>query len=174
LGTALVQYNECSEPVHQHKEQLMARIEAFVDIAARSMEVFRFCHDLERRPEWDERVVHAEMVTPPPLRTGSVIRIDAGRSGQYQFTWDAEYTRYHVPSESAVRVLDAAPSSPFRTGTETWRFEHTGSSTNFILVWEYEPRGLLARIGDALGRRAATRRAIERSLENLKAMIEAG
>ena len=46
--------------------------------------------------------------------------------------------------------------------------------TRLTVVWDYQPRGFLARIANALGRRAATRRAIRRSLANLKAMIEAG
>jgi hypothetical protein len=143
----------------------MARIEQSIEIKARPMEVFRFSHDLDRRPEWDERVVDAEMITPPPVRRGSVIRIDAGRGGQFHFTWDAEYTTYQIPSSSTLKVLDAAPSAPFRGGTETWRIDQTG---------EYRPRGIIARIMDVLGRRAATGRAIRHSLQNLKNMIEKG
>lgn len=150
----------------------MARIEASIQIAARPATVFRYCHDLDRRPEWDERVVGAEMITPPPVRSGSVIRIDAGRSGEYQFTWDAEYTTYQMPSGSTLKVLDAAPSAPFRSGTETWRLRQTGEGTDFTLIWEYQPRGFIARITDALGRRAGTARAIRQSLEKVKTLIE--
>jgi uncharacterized protein YndB with AHSA1/START domain len=152
----------------------MARIQASIEIHARPREVFRFCHDLARRPEWDERVMAVEMITPPPLRTGSVIRIDAGHDGQFLFTWDAEYLRYYIPTESALRVLDAAPSSPFKTGTLTWRFEQSSHGTRFTIIWEYQPRGFLARIGDALGRRHATQGAIQHSLKNVKNRIESG
>lgn len=152
----------------------MTRIQASVEIAAPPTTVFRFCHDLGRRPEWDERAVGLEMITPAPLRRGSLIRIDAGRAGQFQYTWEAEYTSYQMPSGSALRVLDAAPSSPFKSGVETWQLSKSADGTLFKLTWEYEPRGFLASIADALGRRAGTRRAIRRSLENLKALIEAG
>jgi hypothetical protein len=152
----------------------MARIEASIEIHARPREVFRFCHDLARRPEWDEQVVGVEMVTPPPLRTGTVIRIDAGRDGQFLFTWDAEYIRYYIPTESALRVLDAAPSSPFKTGTLSWRFEQSSRGTLFTVIWDYQPRGFLARIADTLGQRRATQGAIRRSLENVKERIESG
>ena len=152
----------------------MARIEASIEIAAPPATVFRYCHDLDRWPEWDERVVGVEPITGKPIRTGSLIRIDAGRSGQYLFTWDAEYLRYYMPTESALRVLDAAPSSPFKTGTLTWRFEQSSRGTLFTIIWEYQPRGFLARIGDALGRRRATQGAIHRSLENVKNRIESG
>ncbi len=152
----------------------MARIEASIQITAAPMTVFRFCHDLERRPEWDERVVGGELITKPPIRRGSLVRIDAGLSGQYKYTWDAEYTDYRSPSGSTLKVLDAAPSSPFTSGTETWQFSQTSGGTRFILIWEYQPRGFITRISDALGRRAATARAIRRSLKNLKTIIEAG
>jgi uncharacterized protein YndB with AHSA1/START domain len=152
----------------------MARIEASIEIAASPTTVFRFCHDFDRWPEWDDRVVGVELITTKPLRTGSLIRIDAGRSGQYSFTWDAEYTSYQYPGGSTIKVLDAAPSSPFKSGSEAWQLTRTADGTRFTLIWDYQPRGIIARIADALGRRAGTRRAIQHSLANLQALIEAG
>ena len=63
---------------------------------------------------------------------------------------------------------------PFGTGSESWQFSSTSGGTRFTLVWDYQPRGFLARLADLLGRRASTRRAIRRSLVNLKQVIEAG
>jgi uncharacterized membrane protein len=161
-------------PFRPNQEQSMARIEESIEIAAPPSTVFRFCNDLKRRPEWDDRVVNIEVLTSPPIRRGSLVRIEAGRSGQFQFTWDGECTNYQMPSASAFKVLDAAPSSPFRSGTETWAFAKTADGTRFTLTWEYQPRGILSRIADVLGRRTRTRRAVRRSLENCKALIEAG
>ena len=152
----------------------MARIEVSIEIAAPRAEVFRACHDLNRRPDWDERVVGAELITPPPLRRASLIRIDVGRSGKFKFTWEGEYVSYQLPSSSTVSVIDAAPSSPFKKGTEHWDFSQTADGTHMTIVWEYEPRGLLSRIGDTLGGRSATRHAIRRSLHNLKTLVETG
>ena len=150
----------------------MPRIEGSIDIAAAPSTVFRFCHDLARRPDWDERVVGAEMLSSAPVRRGSLVRIDAGRSGKFLYTWDAEYTSFQLPSGSTVKVLDAAPSSPFKTGTETWQFSRVGENTRFSLTWDYQTRGIYARIADSLVRRAATNRAVRRSLDNLKYLIE--
>lgn len=150
----------------------MARIEESVNIAAAPTSVFKLCHDIARRPEWDTRVVGVEMLTPAPIRRGSLVRIEAGRAGKFLFSWDAEYVSYQFPSGSTLKVIDAAPSSPFTAGTETWQFNRSGDETRFTLVWEYRPRGFIARIGDALGRRSATRRAIRRSLNNLKVLVE--
>jgi len=151
----------------------MARIEASIEIAAAPATVFRFCHDLDRWPEWDDRVVGVEPLTGKPIRTGSLVRIDAGRSGRYLFTWDAEYTSYQFPSGSTLKVLDAAPGSPFKSGTETWQLTRTAEGTRFTLIWSYQPRGIIARLTDALGRRTGTRRAIQRSLANIQTLIEA-
>jgi hypothetical protein len=152
----------------------MARIEESIEITAAPADVFRLCHDPKRRSEWDVRVVGVELLTPGPIRRGSLIRIDAGRSGQFLFTWDAEYTSYQWPGSSTLKVIDAAPSSPFRVGTENWQFNKSGGGTRFTLTWDYQPRGFIARVADALWRRAGTRRAIRRSLNNLKTLIEAG
>jgi hypothetical protein len=153
----------------------MARIEEHVEIAASPSVVFQFCHDLARRGEWDERMVRAELLTGEPVRRGTLLRIDAGRAGKYLFSWDAEYTEYQFPSNSTLKVLDAAPSSPFGAGgTEAWQFSRTGSGTQFSVCWDYKPRGFLNRLADALGQRASNRRAIRRSLANLKKLIESG
>jgi hypothetical protein len=150
----------------------MARIEVSVDIAAPRTDVFLFCHNLDRRPEWDDRVVGAELITQAPLRRGSLIRIDAGRSGRFKYTWEAELVNYQLPSSSTMKVIDAAPSSPFKSGTEHWEFSQTADGTHFAIVWEYQPRGILSRISDALGGRSATRIAIRRSLKNIKTSLE--
>lgn len=152
----------------------MARIEESIEIAAPSANVFRFCHEVERQPDWDVRVTRVELLTSRPVRQGTLIRVDAGRASGNIFSWDGEYVSFQYPTTSTVKVLDAAPSSPFKSGSETWQFTSTGSGTRFTLVWDYTPRGLFARIGDALGGRASIRRAIRRSLANLKALIESG
>jgi len=152
----------------------MARIEEHIEIAVAPSALFRFCHDDTRRPDWDEQVMRIELLTSKPVRRGTLFRVDASRSGKFAFSWEAEYAEFQFPSSSTVRVLDAAPSSPFSTGTERWQFSSVSGGTRLTVVWDYQPRGFLARIANALGRRAATRRAIRRSLANLKTMIEAG
>jgi hypothetical protein len=150
----------------------MTCIEESIEIAASPSAVFKLCHDIARRPEWDARVVRVELLTPAPLRRGSLVRIEAGSKGKFLFSWDAEYADYRFPGGSTLKVLDAAPSSPFKSGTETWRVDKSPDGTRFVLLWEYTPRGIIARLRDSLGRRAATGRAIRHSLSNLKALAE--
>jgi hypothetical protein len=148
------------------------RIEEQIEIAAKQADVFRFCHDGGRRAEWDEQVKGVELLTPPPIRQGTLLRVDAALAGSV-FTWDGEVTGFQFPASSRVRVIDAASSSPFGQGSQlTWQLSASGNSTRFTWIWEYEPRGFIARIKDSLGGRAATQRAIKSSLNNLKAIME--
>ena len=152
----------------------MPCIEESIEIAAAPVDVFKFCHDTARWSEWNERVVGMEMLSSKQIRRGTLLSIDAGRAGRYLFSWDAEYTEFQFPRGSTRRVVNAASSSPFKSGTEVWKFDSAGSGTRFTVEWEYQTRNFLSRIGDALGRRAATRGAIRRSLAKLKTLLEGG
>jgi uncharacterized membrane protein len=152
----------------------MPYIEEQIEIAAARADVFRFCHDITGWPEWNEQVTGVEVLTPAPVRTGTLLRID-GSSGGSVFSWDAEFVGFQMPGGSRLRVLDAAPSCPFGKGSEiTWQLESVGAETRFTWKWDYKPHGFLASITDKLGGHAATQRAIKRSLDNLKAVIESG
>lgn len=151
----------------------MPRIEEQVDIKAAPSDVFRFCHDVERRPEWDERVASVKVLSGTPIRRGTLVRIDAQPPRGPVFSWEGEYVEFQFPSRSEVRVIDAAPSSYFRAGSEVWQVSSSGGDARFTVAWDYEPRGILGRILDVLGGRARVRRAIGRSLANLKQAMEA-
>lgn len=153
----------------------MPKIQEEIEIAAPPAEVFRFAHDVASRPKWDVRVVRMELLTSAPLRSGTLFRIDAGSGGVVSFSWDGEVMAYRFPHSSMIRVMDAAPSSPFTRGTtEAWEFTATGNGTRVTITRDYKTRGFLGRLGDALGGRAAARRAIRRSLLNLKRLLEKG
>ena len=151
----------------------MPRIVESVEINVPRADAFKFCHDIASRPEWDEQVAHVELLSPKPVRQGTLLRIDA--KGGSVFTWDAEYAGYHFPSDSKLRVLDVAKTSPFGRGSElNWQFEQTSGRTRLTWVWDYKANGIIASIVDTLGRRITTRRAIKRSLANLKEVLESG
>jgi hypothetical protein len=151
------------------------RIEEQIDIAAIPADVFRLCHSVDSRPEWDEQVIHMELLSPPPIRSGTLLRVDARQAGRSVFSWDGEVITYQFPRSSQVRVIDVASSSPFAPGSQiSWQFSSVGSSTRLTWVWDYQAQGILARIFDTLGGRASTQRAIRNSLNKLKAMVESG
>lgn len=167
---------QLANPFIQPQDKNVPIIEETTDIAAGPADVFRFCHDARSRPEWDEQVLRIEFLTPPPIRQGTLLRIDAKPAGgSTVFGWDAEVISYHFPTSSRLRVLDTALSSPFGPGSEiNWEFSAVGGGTRVTWTWNYKPRGFIASIRDTLGGRAATQRAIRNSLSNLKSMIEAG
>jgi uncharacterized protein YndB with AHSA1/START domain len=150
----------------------MPRLKEQIEIARCPTEVFRLCHDVDRRPEWDERLMRIQVLTPKPVRSGTVVRIDTQLATGKVFSWEGELVDYSFPSRSTVEVIDAAPSSYFVTGSEEWRLETSNGGTVFTLAWDYSPRGLIGRIVDVLMRRGTIRRAIRQSLENLKELAE--
>jgi uncharacterized membrane protein len=163
-------------PLDSQQERDVPIIEETIDIEAGPADVFRFCHDAKSRPEWDEQVLRVELLSPAPMRLGTLLRVDAKpASGSSVFTWDAEVVSYHFPMSSTIRVLDTAFSSPFGPGSEVnWEFRSVSGGTRVTWIWSYKPRGFFASVRDALGGRAATQRAIRNSLKNLKAMVEGG
>ena len=153
----------------------MPHIEEFIDIAAPIGDVFRYCHDITRRPKWDVQVSGIELLSPAPVRQGTLFRVDASYGGKAVFSWDAEYVAFQFPLASRVRVIDTAASSPFAVGSEaSWQFSSAGGQTHFTWAWDYKSRGFIARITDVLGGRAATRRGIQHSLAKLKELLEKG
>jgi len=152
----------------------MPRIEEQIEVSVARADVFKFCHDVKQRPEWDEQVDNVEILSPGPIRQGTLVRVDA-RQGGSVFSWDAEVSAYTFLQSSRVKVLDAAKTSPFARGSEIiWEFEPVDGGTRMTWIWDYKPNGFIARIMDGLGRRSATRRAMKRSLANMKNMLEAG
>jgi len=153
----------------------MPEISEYIDIAAPRADVFRFCHHLPSWPEWDEQVAHVEMLTPKPLRRGTLLRVDASPNRGPVFSWDAEVVDYQLPTSSSLRALDTAASSPFAKGSVlSWQFSTVSGGTRFVWTWDYKPRGIIAKIMDWLGRRRATHQAIKQSLTNVKELIESG
>jgi hypothetical protein len=159
---------------HNAQEKNMPSIEESIEVAAAPATVFKFCHDVDRWTEWNDRIVGVELLSSNIIRRGTLLSVDAGRAGEFLFSWDAEYTEFQFPRASTLRVINAAPSSPFKTGSESWKFDSVGGGTRVTVLWDYEHRSFIARIADALGGRAGTRNAIRRSLASLKTLVEAG
>ena len=68
----------------------MPSIEESIEIAVAPAAVFKLCHDVARWSKWNDRVVGVEMLSPKPVRRGTLLSIDAGRAGEFSFSWDAE------------------------------------------------------------------------------------
>ena len=88
----------------------MARIEEQVEIAAPSSDVFRLCHDIAKRPLWDERVGRIELITSAPIRSGTLIQVDERRGGNV-FGWEGEYAEFKYPLNSRSWTPQSAAHS---------------------------------------------------------------
>jgi uncharacterized protein YndB with AHSA1/START domain len=153
----------------------VTKIVESIHIAASPTEVFRTCHDLELRPEWDARVDHIELQgLSNILRKGALVRVDSHAGSRLPFSWEGEYTLFSMPRGSTVRVMETALVSHFRPGsTEEWHFEPADGGTRFTIIWNYKVRGFLGRLYDRLYRRASAARAIRRSLAQAKELLQA-
>ncbi len=153
----------------------MPRIEEQIDINTARADVFRFCYDFNRWPEWNEQVSHVELLSPKPIRAGMLLRIDAQHGSSAVFSWEAEIISYHTPSGSTIQALDTASSSPFAAGSKLiWEFSSVNGRARLSWVWDYETRGFVSSIKNKLGGQNTTRKAIKQSLINLKTLLEAG
>ena len=153
----------------------MTKIVESIQITASPTQVFSFCHDLKRRPEWDVRVDRIELQgLSNVMRKGALVRVDSRARKGLAFSWEGEYTQLMKPRSSTVRVMESAAVSPFRPGSnEEWKFEQAESGTRFTIIWTYQAGGIIGRFLDSLYRRRSARRAIRRSLARAKDLLEA-
>ncbi len=153
----------------------MPKIEEQIEISAARADVFRFCHDMTKWSEWAEEVMYVELLTPKPLRAGTLLRIDAQQGHGAIFSWEAEFVNYQMPMGSILQAIDTAPSSPFGVGSQlSWQLESGNGVTQMTWIWDYKPGGFIASIKDVLGGKSSTHKAIKRSLVNLKTLLESG
>ena len=154
----------------------MPRLSEQIEINVARVDVFRFCYDLSNWPEWNEQVVAVEVLGSPPIRRGTLLRIDAKHGRSAVFSWEAEVVNYQMPSGSTIRALDTAGTSPFASGSQLqWQFDSMeGGGTRLTWTWDYNNRGFFASVKNVLGGKSTMHRAIKQSLNNLKTLIESG
>ena len=154
----------------------MPRLSEQIEIEAARVDVFRFCYDLNNWPEWNEQVVAVEILGSPPIRRGTLLRIEGKHGRSAVFSWEAEVVNYQMTSGSTIRAIDTAGTSPFASGSELkWAFDSMeGGRTRVTWTWDYKNRGFFASLKNALGGKSTMHRAIKQSLNNLKTLLESG
>lgn len=147
----------------------MSRIEVSVDIGAPTETVWDFVSDLRRIPEWIEDTLAMLSVQPEPARLGAVYKERSriiGRLSQIT-TW--KITRFEPPRfqkhEGRVPMMAATSVS--------FGLEPSDAGTKFTLVFEYTPGNPLSSLTDGLFVRRNLERGFQRSVQNLKALLEA-
>ena len=148
----------------------MPRIEVAVDIGASPEVVWDFVSDLRRIPEWIEDTLAMLSVEPEPAQRGTLYRERSRILGPL-----SQVTTWTITEFDPPRRQKHEGQVPMMAATNVaMGLEPSSTGTTFTLVFEYTPGNPLASLADRLFLRGNLRSGFRRSLQKLKALIEAG
>ena len=149
------------------------RVECSVNIKAPREVVWRVVQDPARRKEWDVRVEHDEMLTPPPVRRGSRFRVT------YKALWvrawvEMEYIVWAPPERSGIRSVGFSKGSLVKSAGGSWHFQqHGDGSTTWTTSVNIAMRGgVLAPLLERLAIGWLFTSLTKKSQQRLKRLIE--
>jgi uncharacterized membrane protein len=138
-----------------------------IEIDRPCSEVAAFAGDPGNAPKWYVNIKAVEWKTEPPLRVGSLLAFVAHFLGRR-----LEYTYEIVELVPESRLVMRTAQGPFPMET-TYTWESTGEQRmRMTLRNRGEPRGFSKILGPIMA--AAMRRAMQKDLERLKALLERG
>jgi len=139
----------------------MVIVESAVDIGRSPEQVFDYCTDIRREPEWNPRTRRVEKLTQGPIGLGTRFEGEWIKGSPMVI----EYVRFERPAQWATvgraTRLDAKSEGLVSA---------TRDSAHLIVRMELRPRGLLALLLPLM-RRAMLRRE-DRNLAMIKAILE--
>jgi uncharacterized membrane protein len=139
-----------------------------IEIGRAPADVFAYMADLDRQPEWQERVLETRMLTEPPLRVGSRnLQKRKVPGGPREFS--SEITAYDPPNGYSFKGLDG-PLRPL--GTVRIEPLDGGTRSRVTLDFDFEAHGL-GKLLKPLATRDA-RKEIPVAQEKLKERLESG
>jgi uncharacterized membrane protein len=145
----------------------MINVKGSVDIARPLDEVFAYMTRLDELPRWLDGVREARLLSPDPTAIGSRVchtNEFMGKSFESVF----EVAEWRDKERTVFKVI----SGPLR-GKSTQRFEPIGAAaTRVTIEVDGDGTGPL-KLGNFIAKRAAQRQ-VDRSLENVKALLEGG
>jgi uncharacterized protein YndB with AHSA1/START domain len=151
------------------KEDDVSRIEVSVDIEASPEAVWDFVSDLRRIPEWVEDTLAMLSVEPEPAQVGTVYRERSRIIGPV-----SQVTTWKIIEFDAPRFQKHDGQVPMMASTSvSFGLEPSAGGTKFTLVFEYTPGNPLSSLTDGLFVRKNLERGFQRSVQNLKALMEA-
>jgi len=147
----------------------VSRIEVSVDIGASPKVVWDFVSDLRRIPEWIEDTLKMLSVDPEPARLGTVYRERSRIIGPL-----SQVTTWRISAFDPPRFQKHEGRVPMMASTSvSFGLEPLLTGTKFTLVFEYTPGNPLSSLTDGLFVRKNLERGFRRSLQTLKALVEA-
>jgi uncharacterized protein YndB with AHSA1/START domain len=158
------------------KEDDVSRIEVSVDIGASPEVVWDFVSNLRRIPEWIEDTLAMLTVEPEPAQRGTVYRERSRIVGPLSqvTTWKiSEFDPPRFQKHDGQVPMMAATSVSFGLEPSAGGLPAGQAGTKFALVFEYTPGNPLSSLGDRLFLKKNLQSGFQRSLQNLKALLEA-
>jgi hypothetical protein len=149
------------------------RIEISTIIHAPVEAVWAVMQDFTRRTEWDERVVEAAVLTPPPPGRGTRFRITYRVLGVRSWV-ETEYVTWDPPRRSGVHAVGFNRGSLFKSAAGSWSFIANSDGT---MTWTTKVNiamrgGPLSPLVERIAIGWYFRRLTERSARNLKLLVE--
>ncbi len=147
----------------------MAHIKRHIDVVASPDAVFSLLTDLDRLPEWATIVVDSRDASARPLTAGCTFRQTIRVMGR-ELDTEWRVTEFEPARRLAHEATAAMGGHLAMTQTITPR----DGGTRVQLEVDYElPGGFLGDLLDAAGVEAHNEREAERSLQNLKELLDA-
>jgi uncharacterized protein YndB with AHSA1/START domain len=154
----------------------VSRIEVSVDIGASPEAVWDFVSDLRRIPEWIEDTLAMLSVEPEPAQQGTVYKERSRIIGPVSQVTTWKISQFDPPRfqkhDGRVPMM-AATSVSFGLEPSQAGLPAGQGGTKFTLVFEYTPGNPLSSLTDGLFVRKNLERGFRRSVQNLKALMEA-
>jgi uncharacterized membrane protein len=140
-----------------------------IEIARTPEEVFAYVDQVDRHPEWQEKLDSSNWVTEGPLRVGSrAHQVRRVPGGPREFT--LECTEHDPPRKSSWRTLNG-PVRP--EGTVTVEPLADGSRSRFTVQIDPRGHGLFGKLIAPLARRDLDKQ-VPKDNAQLKELLERG
>jgi carbon monoxide dehydrogenase subunit G len=147
----------------------VSRIEVSVHVGASPEVVWDFVSDLRHIPEWIQDTLAMLTVEPEPAQQGTVYRERSRIIGPL-----SQVTTWEISEFDAPRFQKHDGQVPMMAATSvSFGLEPSAGATKFTLVFEYTPGNPVSSLGDRLFLNKSLRSSFGRSLQKLKALVEA-
>jgi len=147
----------------------VSRVEVSVDVGASPEAVWDFVSNLRRIPEWIEDTRAMLTVEPEPAQQGTVYRERSRIVGPL-----SQVTTWKITEFDPPRFQKHDGQVPMMAATSvSFGLEPSAKGTRFTLVFEYTPGNPVSSLGDRLFLKKNLQSGFQRSLQNLKRLVEA-
>ena len=145
------------------KTQSLGRVvvENAVEIARSPEEVFDYCTDLTREPEWNPKAKRVEKITAGPIGLGTKYEAEFLKGDPMSI----ELVRFERPT-----AWDATGRSPRLDAQTEGRLSETDEGVRLVIRMELRPSGLLRLLLPFLAR--YMHRQEERNLATIRSVLE--